>query len=402
MVNGNKRNCRIWIDAGFFFLIFAIHIPWDIISDDAVNLELGLSCFEYFVRQWKENGRYFTDSLAYLFLKGPLIIWKLFDSVIYLLMAKMTAYLLGEEKMWDVVCYMMFLMFPFDYMISAGYIATSANYLYPVFGIILIFSCLKNIYEEGSVRLWEAVCVVFATMYSTNHEQTGIALTGILFCADIYWRLWGKGKKPVFAGILHGEFLLSVLCFGISFFSPGHMGRMGSVKEMEVWLPQYAQWSLATKIYRGYTTTVAALFFQRQDLITVFVTLLGMLSFKKKCWAGMIPLLLEMAVKIMGYNRFVVFFPYSRGMPDIDLLENGPAPWITLFLSVMIIGFTVYGLYRTVENRMRLGVLYTVLFIAACTRELMGFSATIYASSFRTFTCILFGILFCNLLLIKE
>ena len=145
MVNGNKRNCRIWIDAGFFFLIFAIHIPWDIISDDAVNLELGLSCFEYFVRQWKENGRYFTDSLAYLFLKGPLIIWKLFDSVIYLLMAKMTAYLLGEEKMWDVVCYMMFLMFPFDYMISAGYIATSANYLYPVFGIILIFSCLKNI-----------------------------------------------------------------------------------------------------------------------------------------------------------------------------------------------------------------------------------------------------------------
>ena len=116
----------------------------------------------------------------------------------------------------------------------------------------------------------------------------------------------------------------------------------------------------------------------------------------------MIPLIAVTAVKIIGYDRFVVFFPYSRGMPDIDFLENGMAPGIALALSAVIIGCTVWGLYRAVTNKGRLAVLYVLLFIAACTREMMGFSATIYASSFRTFICSLFAVLMGNLVLIKE
>ena len=195
---------------------------------------------------------------------------------------------------------------------------------------------------------------------------------------------------------------MAVLCFGISFFSPGHLGRMGSVVEMEAWLPQYAQWSLAHKVYRGYTSTAAVMFFQRQDLITVFTALIGVLSIKKRFWAGVVPLFIEATVKLVGYDRFVVFFPYSCGMPDIDLLGNGMASRVTLLLSAVIIGSTVYSLYKVVENRRKLGAIYVLLFIAACTREMMGFSATIYASSFRTFTCSLFAVLVCSLLLIGE
>ncbi len=402
-MRGKKYGIIAYI--GLFFLIVLIHMPWNIISDDAVNLELGLSCSDYFVRQWNENGRYFTDTLAYVFLKGPFLFWKLFDSFLYVLLAKMTAYLLGEDVIWDVACCGMMLLFPFEYMISAGYIATSANYMYPVFCIVLIAFCLKKIYVEEKAKTWEAACIVLATMYSTNHEQTGIALTGILACAAVFWARRKKAEgtaKAEFARVLYGELALAVLCFGVSFFSPGHLGRMHSVIEMEAWLPQYAEWSIADKIYRGYTSTVAVLLFQRQDLVTVFVTLLAALALKKRFWAGMIPLSAELAVKIIGYDHFVVFFPYSRGMPDIDLLENGAAPQAALALSVVIIGFTVFSLYHVVGSRKRLGILYVLLFMGACTRELMGFSATIYASSFRTFTCVLFAVLAGCLLLMQE
>lgn len=402
MKNCSKKNCKITIYMGLFFLILLIHMPWDIISDDAVNLDLELSCFEYFVRQWRENGRYFTDSLAYFFLNGPFWVWKLFDSVLYVLLAKMTAYLFGEELIWDLASCGMILLFPFEYMISAGYIATSANYMYPVFCVILIFFCLKKIYEEGKVDLWQIVCMVLAAIYGTNHEQTGIALTVSLICASVFWRRWEERKRPEFGRILYGVSLLALLCFGISFFSPGHLSRMGSVREMEVWLPQYAQWSIATKLYRGYTSTVAVLLFQRQDLVTVFVAFMAALSLRKRFWAGAVPLFMEMAVKWIGYDHFVVFFPYSPGMPDIDLLENGVTARITLVLSVVIIGVTVISLYRIVEDRRRLVALYVLLFIAACTRGMMGFSATIYASSFRTFTCSLFAIGICGLALMKE
>lgn len=402
MINCRKKNRGDLAYVGLFILMLLVHMPWDVISDDAVNLELELSWADYFVRQWRENGRYFTDSLAYMFLKGPFLVWKVVDSLLYVLLAKMAAYLLGKDRFWDIVCCMMTALFPFEYMISAGYIATSANYMYPVLCIVLISACLKKLYVEERITLRQGICVILATMYSTNHEQTGVALTGGLICAAVCLGRRERVKKPVFAGILYGEMALALLCFGISFFSPGHLGRMQSVVEMEVWLPQYAQWSTAAKLYRGYTSTVAVLFFQRQDLVTVFVALLAALSFKRKAWAGMIPLIAVTAVKIIGYDRFVVFFPYSRGMPDIDFLENGMAPGIALALSAVIIGCTVWGLYRAVTNKGRLAVLYVLLFIAACTREMMGFSATIYASSFRTFTCSLFAVLMGNLVLIKE
>ena len=401
MKSSRKRNCKIMIYMGLFFLVLFIHMPWDIISDDAVNLRLELSCSQYFMRQWRENGRYFTDTLAYIFLNGPFVVWKLFDSVLYVLLAMMTAYLFGDDVMWDLACCGMVALFPFEYMISAGYIATSANYMYPVFCVVLVFFCLKRIYEEKG-KAWEIVCIVLATLYGTNHEQAGIALICSLACGAVLWRTWGERKGAEFGRILYGELGFALLCFGISFFSPGHLARMRSTVEMEVWLPQYAQWSLVTKVYRGYTSTVAVLLFQRQDLVTVFLVLVAALSLRKRFWAGMVPLVTEMAVKWAGYDRFVVFFPYSRGMPDIDLLEHGAGPWAALVLSAGMIGGTVFSLYRVVEHKRRLGVVYGLLFIAACTREMMGFSATIYASSFRTFTCSLFAVGVCGVVLMKE
>ena len=129
MINCRKKNRVDMAYVGFFILMLLVHMPWDVISDDAVNLELELSWADYFVRQWRENGRYFTDSLAYMFLKGPLHVWKVLDSILYLLLAKMAAYLLVKYRFMDIVCCMMTALFPFEYMISSGYIATSAIYM---------------------------------------------------------------------------------------------------------------------------------------------------------------------------------------------------------------------------------------------------------------------------------
>ena len=221
MKSSRKRNCKIMIYMGLFFLVLFFHMPWDIISDDAVNLRLELSCSQYFMRQWRENGRYFTDTLAYIFLNGPFVVWKLFDSVLYVLLAMMTAYLFGDDVMWDLACCGMVALFPFEYMISAGYIATSANYMYPVFCVVLVFFCLKRIYEEKG-KAWEIVCIVLATLYGTNHEQAGIALICSLACGAVLWRTWGERKGAEFGRILYGELGFALLCFGISFFSPGH------------------------------------------------------------------------------------------------------------------------------------------------------------------------------------
>ena len=57
---------------------------------------------------------------------------------------------------------------------------------------------------------------------------------------------------------------------------------MHDTHEMEYWLPQFADWSFAKKVLKGYTTTVAYLFYTQVELIAVMTGLLAVLSFKAK------------------------------------------------------------------------------------------------------------------------
>ena len=43
-----------------------------------------------------------------------------------------------------------------------------------------------------------------------------------------------------------------------------------------------------------------------------------------------------------------------------------------------------------------------LLVLAAGTREMMGFTATIYASSYRTFTFFLYAVIICCLIILNE
>jgi len=51
------------------------------------------------------------------------------------------------------------------------------------------------------------------------------------------------------------------------------------------------------------------------------------------------------------------------------------------------------------ENKLLLTLL---LVLSAGTREMMGFTATIYASSYRTFTFFLYALIVCCLILLNE
>ena len=54
------------------------------------------------------------------------------------------------------------------------------------------------------------------------------------------------------------------------------------------------------------------------------------------------------------------------------------------------------------KNRQRKYLVFMLLILAAGSREMMGLSATLYASSFRTFTFFLYATIACCLLILQE
>ena len=77
--------------------------------------------------------------LANLFYRVPIFIWKTFDVLVYVGIALLMSKIFTQNSQRDllVVCAMI-LLFPMQYLDSAGHIASSTNYVYPVACLLVI------------------------------------------------------------------------------------------------------------------------------------------------------------------------------------------------------------------------------------------------------------------------
>lgn len=241
------------------------------------------------------------------------------------------------------------------------------------------------------------VCVI----YVTNHDQTAMILLGGLLLYLLYC-IYKKNKKSIIASTLK-LLVFSVACYVVMFLIPGHLYRMHDASEMEFWFPQYASWSFSKKLYHGFSTTVANLFFSDVKIFILFALIIFLLGVSQKTWLktiiASIPLTLIVSSRLVGTDKFVVYYEYSCGMPDLLPLTVTVMPFLISIVAVVSIFYTVYSCVDEEKNKW---TILLFLFLAAGSREMMGLSATIYASSFRTFTAFLYLIMMACLVLLGE
>ncbi len=398
------------IYSAFAIIILVWHIDLGYISDDAVVAPTvsDNSLWERFCHLWSTNGRIFTDTFANLFYRLPMPIWKCFDTAVYLLIAFLLVEMFTKKTYKDVlaVC-LLVLLFPFNYMESAGYIATSTNYLYPMACVLIVACTLYHIQKGQSISWVRWVVTIVSLLYATNHDQYAVVLIGGLFMFLLYNIKYKAPKKLIkYNTIL---LLVTSALYTFTCFLPGHIARTNSTAERDYWFPEYATWSFADKIYRGYTSTVANVIFYNVALFVVFTALLFFVALKSNkiinCIVGAIPLVITVAVRCtvvlsgLGQNRFIFFDVRTCGLPDLLSVQTTALPVV---LSILVVIFIFVAIWLCVENFQRKCMLTMLLILAAGSREMMGFSATIFASSFRTFTFFLFSLIASSLILLRE
>ena len=286
--------CIYLVYAIFFFWrhFFLEYVGDDLIMGPGVD---SYSLWENFVWHWGYNGRIVTDVFANIWYRFPSMWWwKVFDTGVYVVTAMLISRIFTKNK-WQhalVVC-LLILIFPFNYMESAGYIATTANYLYPLVGVLAILRMIVYVLEDQKIPKYMYFAVALSIIYTTNQDQTAIALLAGLFIYLVYCNIT-KAKKRLKNTTL-GLFLSSTAMYIAYFLLPGHLGRMTgeSTEEMDLWFPEYREWTFGDKVFHGYTSTVANLFYNDVLLFILFAAILMILSFRQKnplkAFVGCIP-----------------------------------------------------------------------------------------------------------------
>lgn len=390
-----------------FIIVLMIHIPMTYVSDDA-EVIAGIqnqTVWENFVYHFYSNGRIFTDVLANMIYRMPFLLWKIFDSLVYVAIAGLLSYLFTGKKAADIVavCTLM-LLFPFQYLASAGYVATTTNYIYPVLCLLLAVVPFKKLSEGQPVSRGNHAAAILAMAYISNHDQSAMVLIGGLVLLLLSSFVLAHDKKLIRLAWIY--LAVSVLFYGVMFLLPGHFNRMNDSTETLYWFPEYFQWTFLKKVYHGYASTMANLLYNDVLLFEVFCALIFVCALVDGKVSNMmiaaIPIAVMVACKELGRENFIVIRPYTYRMPEFYPFGRSFSGFVPVALSLVAVLAIVVSLFRIVKNGKRKWGLIGLLILAAGSREMMGFSGTIYASSFRTFTAFLYLLVIACLVLLNE
>lgn len=408
MLLANKqKNYKIMVYAIFTIGIFCMHIPMKYFNDDLTVLPSveTMSLFEFFVQRLYSNGKVLTDVFANFFYRFPIIVWKVFDTVVYLLIARIIAKTFTEDTWQDAVTVCLLIgLFPFWYLSTAGWVATSTNYLYPMLCLLAVASFVKRVSQGKRVRVFQCILAGCATVYATNQDQAAMILIGGLLLYLLYAVVVKADRKTI--RCVSACLGFAVISYGVMFLLPGHINRMNSTTELNRWLPEYVEWSLPKKIYKGYTSTVANLFFHNVKLFDLFCLLVLLLSATNAKIAnriiGGVPFASVIGIHLLGGKNFVVYPSYAGGMPELAGVSSGWQGIAILLLTVFAVLCIFYTVFACTANRQNRWLLLLLLGLASGSRIMMGFSPTIYASHARTFTYFIYALILCNLIVFKE
>ncbi|MBQ6342118.1 MAG: hypothetical protein IJI41_03225 [Anaerolineaceae bacterium] len=397
----------------FELLIYHIHSGMGIISDDAVNaaMDVNWSNVATFIKgRFFSNGKFITDGLAFLLYCLPFNTWKLIDTLIYGVLLFLLWYMFTDHTNKMLFLSSVFLvLFPISqYMSSAGYINTTTVYVYTIVGLLLgilpVVMTSHSVHTHSRIHTHLYLLSIFGLIYTSNQDQTGIIAIGFFFMTGLLnlykWKIEHKVEYQRLFKLCSIYFISSLILYILSFMTPGHLNRMKDTGEMMFWLPEYANWSFFYKVYKGISTTFANIFFLQPTVFQFYCVVLLILVFILKREYVIFPAILNsilLSIRILDQERFIIYHSYSCGLPDLIPPDKDPSAILLSLIIFLLLIASVLSLWKPERDLCIYLIILNILGFGS--RFMMGFSATIYASSYRTFTAQLFTFIIGEILL---
>lgn len=350
------------------------------------------------------TSRLIIESFIIILLKLPKIIWCLLNCLMIMLLVY-DINILFSKKSNKLLIFGLIFLYSYNDMSSAGWYATTLNYLWPLSLGLYSLIPIKNHLINKKDKWYKYILYTLSILYACNQEQMCL----IMFIAYLVFNIYFIYKKKINKFIIF-QLLISFISLIFILTCPGN--NLRNIAETDTWYPAFESFNIVSKSFLGIVTTTYYLFFKSNFIIFLLSILIPISIFKKynnKLYRviSLIPIIfyiieiiLKMNINIpIIYNIFNCINVYIIPHNEIELTLANYCALILCLIYYLSILFSIIKSFKNKEDKYLLIIIYIIGLI---TRFMMGFSSTIYASSMRTFIFLDFSLLIISYFFIQE
>ena len=361
-------------------------------------------------RYFNWTSRFIIEYTLCAVLKTSKYLWILLEALMVTLIGYSISEIFVKENKSEnnLMLLFMILAYPLDVMNSAGWAATTVNYMWPLATCLYALIPIKKIWDEKKIRLFEYPLYMIALIYAGNQEQTCCILVGCYVLFSVFMLVKNKKISPFM--VIQTLLAIGSLIFILT--CPGNYVR-NSI-EINECFKDFGMLTIMDKIALGFTSTMG-LFIKKGSLVFAVLSLIIVVyifSYYKNKLYRIVALIPLVSICLLCYTRNVTtnIFPFFGSFRSLITEERvmltaansnnmtNVLPIIFAFVNINAIVLSLLLIFKNLKNNIAL----FVFLVGFASRMIMGFSPTIFVSGERTMIFLEFAMIIVSLLIWQE
>lgn len=337
------------------------------------------------------TSRLIIEATMLQLLRFPKYIWAIMDSFMFIIIIDSIIKLVkGSSKNVTLVQYILLIiliaLIPLSYYQSAGFIATTLNYIWPLAFGLYSLTKTKKIFENLKLTPLEIILAILGGLFASNSETMSLILFGFNLIFFIQYYL----KNKTFSKYISLMMLITIASIIFHATCPGNAVR--SIQETITWYPDYANFSIVEKLILGFGTLSASMFKNNLITFSLFLCIWFITIYKNKSKIDII-----FCTGFLGFLYLILFQNVIARLPILNHINKALLVWtengdtfdnkiLSWFILMSIFAIYIFITFYVLIKYLKSSSFWPILVIIAgmCSKFVIALSPTVFASGSRT------------------
>lgn len=381
--------------------------------DDKTFLEsvTGNSIISYVApRYFNWTSRFLIEYVLCFVLKISKYLWILIEALMVTLAGySISRIFIKENKTQNnVMLLFMILIYPLNAMNSAGWAATTVNYMWPLATCLFALIPIRKIWDDEKIKFWEFPLYTISLIFAGNQEQTCAILCGTYILFTILMIIKNKKIHPYM--IIQTILIIASIIFILT--CPGNYVRTEQ-ETIEIF-KDFDMLTFLDKFSLGLTSTMGFIIKKRNLVYTMLSLLIAIYicsNYKEKVFkiVSVIPI---MSICLLGITPYITnsMFPYFGSFRELITEERvmltaansnnflNVVPLIFSLTNFICIALSILLIFKNLKNNIAI----LVFLVGLASKIIIGFSPTVFSSVERSMIFFEFAMIIVSILIWQE
>lgn len=306
----------------------------------------------------------------------PTEIWRILDSVIFAAIAVLLSKLLANNNESPFFYNCLACLFVGLFIItfskileSAGWLATTTNYIWPICFILIHFYLLKEfIFKNKDISKFKRTIIyliLIITLLEAISSEQLLVMVGGAYLFIIVYCLYKKIEIPK---LIYLFIIIILFNFIYDFCCPGNINRVKVVTKLG--FPDYANFNIINKLDVGINYFLSWILMAKDLFSVIFLALLGVCTYlisnkKKITIITLIPCLAVLFFASLRFANFTTVYSYfdltnlKHGLLSLGFIRMLSCGVMYLIITLI----PLYSIYLIYKDNKKLGYFIFVLLI---------------------------------------